>query len=462
MEKIILGIYEFLATVFNLIVKIPGGTASEEPGILFLMTFIFGLVSMVLLFFAIGANGDTYNFYVKLAVGGILTFVIIHCAALKDSGLDILDSVPLYGSLIAGGLLVGAIAFAVVNFMLGFEKGKVIILLWLSEMMFACSVLRLWGYTEGAEGEFHYEKIMLISRVREWLISLFDRLGVSSLIGIFEYVLLIGLMFIIVYYLFRTRNFLQEEWLGCVVSQILSGIAYLIFEAHDGIAWRADQAFLVFLLFCTGEMLYFFIFCYEVRCQDQERCIGAFFIGLSGIMWQCVIVIAVDMTRRGAMGKSISRLSEMMEWIYEIIPIGIHTNFSQGNSFIVLMGALIAIVLAIIVLIILFSILGRFLPYESEGAGMGAAWFRNCSMIMMIPLVICWVCYMYGNIFGDSYEWVSLMIQSLVSIGSALCISNIAPSLKEGFLGQLKLIAVSIAGSLGAVCLLVPAVLSLI
>lgn len=462
MEKIILGIYEFLATFLNLIVKIPGGAASEEPGIMFLMTSILGILTIVLLFLAFNANFEAYNFYVKLGVGGALIFVIVHCAALKDSGLDILDNVPLYGSLIAGGLLVGAIVFAVINFLLDFQKGKVTILLWLSEMLFACSVLRLWGYVKGTEGVPQYGKIMLVSRLQEWLTSLFTRLGVPSLTGIFEYVLLIGLMFIIVYYLFRTRNFIQEEWLGCEVSQILSGAAYLIYEAHDGISWRPDQAFLVFLLFCAGEMLYIFIFCYEIKCKNQEGCIGAFFLGVSGILWHCVIVISVDMTRRGAMGKSISRLSEMMGWIYRVIPIGVHTNFSQGNSFIALMGALIAILLAVIVLIILFHILGRFLPYEDEGAGMGAVWFRNCSMVMMIPLVICWVCYMYGNIFGDSYEWVSLMLQSLVSIGSALCISNIAPSLKEGFLGQLKLIGVSLAGSLGAVCLLVPAILALI
>lgn len=462
MEKIISGIYEILANIVVLIVRIPGGTISEEPGIVFFMTFLLGISSIIFLFIAVHANYDTYDFYVKLAVGGILTFVIAHCAVLEILGLDIRKTVPLYGTVLAGMLLVGAIAFAVINFMLDFQKGKVTIILWLSEMLFACSVIRFWGYVKGADGIPQYGKIMLAERTQNWLTSLFTRLGITSLTGICEYVLLIGLMFVITYYLFRTRAFLEREWLGCVISQILSGAAYLIYESHDGIAWRMDQAFIVFLMFCTGEMLYIFLFMYEIKCKNQEGCIGAFFVGFSGVLWHCVTVIAVDMTRRGAMGKSLTRLSELMTWIYKVIPVGIHTDFGQGNSFIALFGALITIILTIIVLVVLFILLGKLLDYESEGAGMGAVWFRNCSMVMMIPVVICWICYMYGNIFGDSYKWISLMLQSLVSIGSALCISNITPAFKSGFLGQLKLIIVSIAGSLGAVCILVPVILALI
>ena len=462
MEKIISGIYEILATIFVLMVKIPGGTISEEPGVLFFMTFLLAVSSIIILFLAVRANCDKYDFYVKLAVGGILIFVIAHCAVLEISGLDILKTVPLYGSVAAGMLLAGAIAFAVINFMLDPKKGKVTIFVWLSEMLFACSVIRLWGYVKGTDGIPQYGKIMLAERIKERLPSLFNRLGLGSLIGICEYALLIAMMFIITYYLFRTRKFLEKEWLGCVVSQILSGFAYLLYESHDGIAWRMDQAFIIFLMFCTGEMLYLFLFMYEKKCKDQKRCRGAIFAGVSGALWHCVAVIAVDMTRRGAMSKSLTRLSEMMTWIYKVMPVGVHTDFGKGNSFIALFGALIAIVLSAIVLVVLFIALARGLDYEGEGAGMGVVWFRNCSMVMMIPVVICWICYMYGNIFGNSYKWISLMLQSLVSIGSALCISNITPAFKKGFLGQLKLIAVSLAGSLASVCILVPIILALI
>lgn len=462
MEKIISGIYELLANIFILIAGIPNGIKSGGSGVLFLMTAILGIVSMFLLFGAVMANEEGYNFYVKLTVGGILTFVIGYCAILKISGLDVIQSVPEYGSVWAGLLLAGTVAFIIVNFLLDFQKGKVAVFVLLSELFFMCSVIRLWEYVKVTEGSPQYEKIMLISKIRDKLTSLFSDLGFASFTGIFEYILLIALMFVIGYYLFRTRAVIPGEWLGGVISQIMSGMAYLIYEAHDGIAWRADQAFLVFLLFCAGEMLYIFIFCYEIRCKSQDGCIGAFFIGLSGVLWHCAVVIAVDMTRRGAMSKSIERLSSLMTWIYEKIPFGMHTNFSQSNSFMALIGALIAIVLAVIIMIVLYLILGHVIDYESTGVGVSASWFRNCTMVLIIPVIICWVCSMYGNIFGSSYPWVSLAVQSLVSIGSALCISNIAPAFNEGFFGQLKLIAISAVCSLLAVCLLVPVCLSLI
>lgn len=462
MEKIISGIYEFLASLFILIAEIPSGIKSGESSILFLMAAILGIISIILLFAAVNANEQEYHFFVKLAVGGILIVAITYCAILKNLGMDVQQTIPFYGSVWAGLLLAGVLGFIVVNFLLGFRKGKVTLLIWTGELLFACSVIRLWGYVIGTEDIPQYGKIMLVSRLQDKITSLFDKLGITGFTGIFEYVLLIVLMFVIVYYLFRTRSVIPEEWLGGVISQLMSGTAYLIFEVHDGIAWRADQAFMVFLLFCAGEMLYIFIFLYEIKCKNQEGCVGAFFIGLSGILWHCVIVIAVDMTRRGAMGKTLARLSEVMTWIYTKMPFGMHTNFNQGNSFIALIGAVISVVLTVIILIIMYLILGKVIEYEDTGVGMGAVWFRNCSMVMIIPVVICWVCSMYGNIFGQSYQWISLAVQSLVSIGSALCISNIAPAFAKGFLGQLKLIVISVSSSLVVVCLLVPAILALI
>ena len=77
MEKIISGIYELLANIFILIAGIPNGIKSGGSGVLFLMTAILGIVSMFLLFGAVMANEAGYNFYVKLTVGGILTFDIV-------------------------------------------------------------------------------------------------------------------------------------------------------------------------------------------------------------------------------------------------------------------------------------------------------------------------------------------------------------------------------------------------
>ncbi|MDO5410469.1 MAG: hypothetical protein Q4F21_08455 [Lachnospiraceae bacterium] len=462
MENLISGIYGFLADVLAFVAGIPSGITSGGPGLLFSMTAVLAILAMILLFLAVIENGRGYDFYVKLMVGGVLLFITSHYAVLDLNRMNVIKTVPLYGTVIPGLFLAGATAFAVVNFLLNKKSGKITIFLWAAEFLFAASAIRLWGYIQGSGQKPGYEKIMLVSDVLKPLTETLNKLGFRAITGIFEFVILMILMFITIFYLFKAKQYVPKEWKGCVVSQVLIGLAYLIFESHRGIAWRVDQAFITFLLFCTGGMLYLFLFCYQIWVHEQRGCIGAFFIGVVGVLWDCTIVLAVDMAKRGAMGKTLDRLSNSMTWIYRKVTIGIHTDFTMGNPVMAVIGAIIAIVIAVILLLLLFLLWNKVFDFDEEGAGMGVAWFRNCAMVLILPIIVCWVCSMYGNIFGESQRWVMVLVQTLACIGAALCFSNIAPAFKGDFTAQLKLIFVPTIVSMAVICVLVPVLLALI
>lgn len=462
MEKLVSVIYGFLANILIYIAEFPGNFVSSGTGILLGVAFVWGLLSVMLFFRAVKRNNGSYQFFVKLAVGAAWILIVTHFALIKLSGLDEVQIISKYESWAGAGIIVLAVIFVIVNFLLDFGKGKITVMLWLSEFLFASGVIRLWDYIKGTGNTPRYEKLMLVSGIVDPFASSMDKLGFPGITGVLESIILIIVMFVTVYYLFRTRHFITDEWLICVAGQIMAGTAYLIYEVHDGIDWRMDQAFMVFLLFCTGWIINIIVFIYEITLKDQNGCIGAVFLGVSGIFWSIAVVFSVDMAKRGSLGKNLDRISGMMTRIYNFVPYGRHTDFSKGNVILPVMGALLTLVVTILVIALLFGILGKTMDYSDTGAGMSAIWFRNCSIVLIIPITIYWICSMYGNIFGESYSWVSLMIQALTGIGIALCISNIAPCIRKGFLGQLKLILVSTLSALFASGLLVPAIIALI
>ena len=462
MEKFILVIYEFLANILTYVAFFPSGVTVEGDGILVGIAILGGVISIVMMLSAIYSNQGSYNFPVKLAIGGAWVLIITHFAVLKLSGLDTAGYVSQTERLAAIILLVIAVGFAAVNFLLDFRMGKICVTLWLGEFLFAASTVRLWNYIKGSEGIPEHDKLMLMSKAVNPVASFMEKLGLQGLTGVFESVLLIVLMFVTVFYLFRTKRFIPKEWGICVTAQMLAGISYMLYEVHDGIAWRMDQAFMVFLLFCTGWMIYLVIFIYEIGSKDQKGCIGAFFIGVSGIFWSLAVVFSADIAKRGALSKNLKRISDIMKKVYHFMPFGRHSDLKEGNAALPVFGFLITIALAVLLLLILFAVLGKVLKYNEEENGMSAGWFRNCSMVLIVPIIVYWNCSMFGNIFKDSYSWVMLMVQAFTGIGMALCISNIAPAFHKGFLKQIKLIVVSTVSSLFVSIVLVPVIFALL
>lgn len=460
MERIVSVIYDFMANILIYAAEFPGDMKSAGSGLLFGGAAVWIVISIMLVIAAIRSNNGSYKFPVKVAVGGIWIFSVMHYAVFKLAGLNIAKSVPFYHYGIAGLIFLGAIVFAVINFLLDFVKGKTTVLLWTSEFLFAASVIRFWRCIEGTSPK--YERIMVVSKIVDSFTLVMKKLGLQGISGIFESVILILLMFITVCYLFRAKHYMPDEWLICLIAQIASGVAYLLYEVHTGIEWRVDQAFIIFLLFCTGWIVHIIIFVYEIAARKQDGCIGAFLAALSGLTWSCAIVFAVDVAKKGALGQSLNRISSVMTKVYQAVPYGVQMELSKNKLILSVLSFLIALVLTVLSIIVLFVVLGKVLNFSETGVGMGVEWFQNCSLVLAVPIVIYWTCSMYGNLFGESYSWISLMIQSLAGIGLALCFSNMAPAIKKGFLGQLKLIVISMVGSLLVICILIPVVLALI
>lgn len=463
MENFISGIYGFLANILIFITEFPREMTQHMGGFAPLVVgSCFAIASILCVMSAIKKNGAQYNFFVKAAVGGAILFIVTHYAVLYLEELDVIETVPFYGSIGVFLLFVGGIAFVAVNYYLEKTKGTITLLVWGSEFLFAAGAIVLWSCMKGSDGTLQHENLMLIANIVNPFTTFVNELGFQTIIGIIEYILLMFLMFITVFLLHRMRVCLDQEWIVCVIGQFMAGAAYLIYEVHEAVPWRLDQAFLVFLLFCAGWMLNIVMFFYELGLRSQDGCIGAFFIAVSGVTWSSAIVIAVDIAKQGALSNVLGWLSGLMTKLYNIIPVGIHTNFNRGNWILAILGVCIAVVLAALIVILLFLILGKAFDYEADGIGMGVRWFRNCSMFFVISIVLYWSCSMYGAAVLSKYPWIDLAAQSLTGIGLALCFSNIAPAFNRGFMGQLKLILVSTLTSVLLGCLLVPAILALI
>ena len=108
-----------------------------------------------------------------------------------------------------------------------------------------------------------------------------------------------------------------------------------------------------------------------------------------------------------------------------------------------------------------FKIWKKIISFENN-TSMGVVWFRSCSLLLIVSVVIYWGCTMYGNILGVNYKWVVQVVKTTAGLGMALNVANIAPAFIVGFADQIKRVAVSSVVTLILVCLLVPFLTALI
>lgn len=463
MEDFISTIYGFLANILLFVTEFSRDIAKSMGALApFIVGSCFIVAALVCLILAIKKNDERYNFFVKAAVGGSLFLIVTHHAILYLEGLDVIQTVPFYSSPALLILVIGVLAFAAVNYHLENTKGTITLLVWGAEFLFAAGAITFWECMKGADGTLQYENLLFAANIVKPFTVFVNELGFQTIVGILEYILLMFLLFGTVFFVCRVWMFMCEEWSWCLAGQLMVGIAYLLYAVHDDYTWRMDQAFLVFLLFCAGWMLNFIMFFYELRIKNQEGCVGAFFMAVAGVLWSCAVVLAADIAKQGGLRTTLKGISSLMTKVYRMIPVGIHTNFNQGNWIMALLGIGIAMILAAIIVVLLFFVLSRVLVYDAMETGMDVYWFRNCSMFLLLSIVLYWGCSTYGTLVLTQYPWIDLAAQSLAGIALALCFSNIAPALRMGFAQQLKLILISTLTTVLFGILLVPALLALI
>ena len=462
MDNIVSVIYEFLGNILIYFAEIPGEKVlNGSAGILITGAAIMFIFAVLLFLMAVGANGNSYVFYIKLLVGAVPIFLIAQYAVLMDAGVSIKKEVIYYNPIIWMLIFIGAIGFLIVNILLEPENGRVIGYLWSGEFLLMAGSMRLWEFVRADGRNPDYSLLLLVSRVLNPFTNALNSIGFQSATRAIEFLALMGLMFITVYVFAKSSAMVEKEWGACISSQIVMAAAYLLFEMHVGVPWSYDHAFMAFLLFCTGLILYLFLFCFEVHIHEQERCIGVFMIGIAGIVLDIAVILGTDMVRLGAMESSLNKLAAVMTFIYDKTTFGIHTDFTKGNFVMPIIGSLTVLILAVILVLLLFMVWKKIISFENN-TSMGVVWFRSCSLLLVVSVVIYWGCTMYGNILGVNYKWVVQVVKTTAGLGMALNVANIAPAFIVGFAAQIKRVAISSVVTLLLVCLLVPFLTALI
>ena len=291
-----------------------------------------------------------------------------------------------------------------------------------------------------------------------------NQAGLLTLIGVIEFFILMGCMFFAMTLLYNSRNRIPEEWGIAMVSQILPVIGYMIFEAHAGSNWVPVNAFYVFTVVGIGDLLYLFVFLFELLdAKKEDSVVSAFGVIVGGIALRIAAILGVDLATRSLLGKSIAALSNFMTKLYNIIPVGKQTSFAGGNPVLAIIGIAIVVVLSTILIFIVFHLLDKVLQFENSGSGMSEGWFRNCAMLMIIPFMVYWICSTYGNVFGEMFNVLIVMLRALVCLGFALSLSNLGPSIFEkAFWNQLKIVLVSTFASAIITCVFTVVIMHLI
>lgn len=458
MTRLTLMIYDFLIKIQLFFWKFPNSLLQGNTDWELMVALGTLVSSLIVLFIALNVNGGSHAFFVKQMVAGVFVFIVAHLAVLERAGLDVRQSVPLYRTIVLAGVLGGFSCFALVNFLLDIELGKVLVLLGLSEFLFATAALKLWSYAYPViNGGYDYKVLMITMRVLNPFRTFVNKMGFSALTSVFEFMILMGLMFGVGYLLFIASKYAPEEWLFAVLSRLFMAASYFIAEIWKDATWRVDHAFLIFAMSCGGMLFYVFWFWYEVYKKDQNGCIGVFCIGLAGTLCDVAIIFGVDMSRKGSVGKAMSLFSYMMTWIYKTIPVGRHTDFSKSGLY-KLLGMGVAVVITLVIIIILFLIWEKVVDIDDRTFGIGKVWFQNSSMLLIIPMVLYWT----NELWGGNTDITKIFFQTLMNFGAALCLSNMAGALGNGFVAQLKRVLASSVVTLLIVCFVLPVIMAAI
>lgn len=462
MTKLTLMIYDFLTKVQLFFWEFPNSMLHGNTDWELMVALGTLAMSLIVLFAALKKNGGSHTFFVKQMVAGIFVFIVTHITVLKRAGLDVQQCAPWYRPLILAGVLGGVICFAVVNFLLDVEFGKVLLLLYCSEFLFATASLKLWSYAYPViNGGYDYKVLMITMRILKPFTSAVEKSGFAAWLGVLEFGVLMCLMFVSGYFLLIASRYAPDEWSFAVISRVFMALSYFIAEIWKNTTWRVDHAFFVFVMSCGGMLFYLFWFWYTVYKKDQSGCIGVFFIGAAGTLCDAAIIYGVDMSRRGAIGKSMKMHSSVMTWLYKGMPIGRHTDFSRSGLY-KLLGTLIAVGITIGIIYILFYIWEKVVDIDNRNVSIGKTWLRNSAKLLIIPMVLYWVNQLWGNIFGDYSGKLDIVFQTLMGLGMALCVSNMAGAFRGGFVEQLKRVLVSSVISLWIICLFVPLIMAMI
>lgn len=432
MKELIMQMYRGMAWIMMTLADLPGSFFSDKNTVASLVyTAILFIASFALVIIVVKKVGGRPK-WSYILVGAIPILVITHCAALEINNQDLFKK-DFYQNWIILLLLLVAIGFLIVNFILDRMEGIVIALLWLSEYLLGCGIVRVWqsGWTGS---RYRFSKILWVQEImpvlnQEFLDSKFPSINYTIICVILLVAICIAVEFILSYATrWLTKSILGFS--GVITTQVLLTIPYIVYNNHGGVKWTPIETMIMISFFFVGTILYLLMFLEQLIHKDREGCIAIVAVGGAGILSIWALYISKAIVNNTGIDELFKIVSRWMNYVYEKNPFSTFTKV--GSQTMLVQKFMYGLALAVTILLVYVTakvvmddrgkaqIISKFLVEPLD-----VIWVRNCVLVVQIPLILYWINNVYSRVLGDWIGIVQLVLQIVCCFGIGLIVAGI-------------------------------------
>ncbi len=432
MKELIMQMYRAMAWIMIQIATPPGNFFNDKNTVAsFIYTAILFIIAFVLIIVVVKEIKARPK-WTYIGVGALPILIITHCAALDLNNKDLFKQ-DFYQNWIVLLLILVAIGFLIVNFILSQKEGRNIALVWLSEYLLGSGIVRIWqnGWTGS---RYRFSKILWVQEImpvlnEEFLDSKFPSINYTIICVILLIAICIGVEFIVRY----AKTWLKESMLGfrgLITTQVLVSIPYIAYNNHSGLRWTPIETMLMLSSFFVGTILYLLIFLEQLAKKDKSGCISVVSVGGAGILSIWALYISKAIVNNTSIDKIFSFVNGWMNYVYEKNPFSTFTRVSSQPLLVQKFMYGLALVLTVLLVYVTAKvviddkgkaqIISKFLVKP-----LSVAWVRNCVLFIQIPLILSWINSVYSRVLGDWFGIIELILQILCCFGIGLVIAAI-------------------------------------
>jgi hypothetical protein len=469
MKDLLIQMYRILSQLMVQVANFSVKSSNTNHTVFWTITAGLVLVSFALLIIIVRKAGGRPK-WTYILIGALPICIIIHCAVLKLNQEDLFQK-AFYQNWIVLLLPIIAIVFLIVNFILEKSEGILILLLWITEYLLGCITVRIWamGWTGST---YRFSKLLWVQELipvfnEDFLNSKFPSFNYSIICIIFLIILCIGNELFISYsckWLEKSRSIFGVR--GLFLSQLLFIIPYIIYNHHGTIKWEPIETLLMVLMVTIGSILYILIFLEQLTQKSKTGCIAMVYAGISNIFSICSLYICILIVKNTNISNIFTGVCRWMNFIYEKNPLSNSMKIAKQNSMVQQFMCVLAIFISILLVYIVAQVLmddrgkiqliSKFLiePLSIE-------WVRNCVITLQIPLIFYWIATIYKSAFGQWFENIQSMLQTIGCFGIGLLIAAMLIPIHKKSLKQVLAILIGLVLGMIPITIL-PFVVSLV
>jgi hypothetical protein len=195
-----------------------------------------------------------------------------------------------------------------------------------------------------------------------------------------------------------------------------------------------------------GDILYILLFLEQLLQKSKTGCIAVVYAGIAGILSTLSLYICIPIVKNTKISNIFTLITHWMNFIYEKNPASNSMKIARQNimvqQFMCVLSVFISILLVYIVAQVLMDDRGKIqLISKFLVEPLSIEWVRNCVITLLIPLLFYWIVTIYKSVFGQWFEVIQPILQTIGCFGIGLIIATILiPIRKKNFKHVLALL----------------------